>query len=59
MENKNETHMCPVCGYRYEDKAWAERCEAWCREHKSCNLDIIAHGLPAAAGEALSNKTSV
>lgn len=21
----------------------AEKCEAWCREYKSCNLEITAH----------------
>ena len=25
----------------YRDEATAQRCEAWCREHKSCNLEII------------------
>ena len=46
MNDQKETYVCPICRYRYEDKAWAEQCEEWCREHKSCNLDIIAHGSP-------------
>lgn len=36
-------HQCPECGLKYKEKEWAEKCEAWCREHKSCNLEIIAH----------------
>ncbi len=43
-----QTHnfRCTECGYRYEEKERADKCEAWCAEHKSCNLDITAHGLP-------------
>ena len=44
---------CPECGMKYRDdstslttgKEWAEKCETWCREHKSCNLDIIKHAV--------------
>jgi len=35
--------QCEECGLVYEDKDWAEKCEAWCKEHKSCNLEITAH----------------
>ncbi len=45
-ESKNKVYVCKECGYEYEDKIWAEKCENWCREHKSCNLDIIKHGKP-------------
>lgn len=37
---------CPECSLQYREKAWAEKCERWCREHKSCNLDIIKHAVP-------------
>lgn len=46
-ENNKTLYQCEICGYRYEDKEWAERCEAWCKEHKSCNLEITAHGEPS------------
>ena len=36
-------YQCPECGFHYEDREWAEKCEAWCREHKSCNIEITAH----------------
>lgn len=39
---------CPLCGLRYRTKDLAERCQAWCREHKSCNLEIIQHAVPDA-----------
>lgn len=36
-------YQCEECGLRYRDREWAEKCEAWCREHRSCNLEIIAY----------------
>lgn len=41
-----ESYRCEACGMKYAAKEWAQMCEAWCTEHKSCNLDIIAHALP-------------
>jgi len=35
-------HQCEECSFHYEDREWAEKCEAWCREHKSCNIEITA-----------------
>lgn len=34
-------YQCGECGFHYEDKATAEKCEGWCRRTKSCNLDIV------------------
>lgn len=34
-------YQCEECGLLYEDELWAARCEGWCREHHSCNLEII------------------
>ncbi|MEK7519590.1 MAG: hypothetical protein AAB565_02315 [Patescibacteria group bacterium] len=36
-------YQCPECSFRYEDKEWAKKCEAWCKKHKNCNLDIVSH----------------
>lgn len=41
-----ELHECEECGYQYERREWAEKCEAWCKEHQSCNIEITAHGMP-------------
>ena len=38
-----ELYQCQECGFHYADKELAEKCEAWCREHKSCNIEITAH----------------
>mgnify|MGYP001564558912 FL=1 len=42
-QNDKELYQCPECGFHYEDREWAEKCEAWCREHKSCNIEITAY----------------
>jgi len=39
-------YVCEACGYRYVKKELAERCEAWCTEHHSCNLEITEQGMP-------------
>ena len=44
-EGKKED-VCDACGYRYEEREVAERCEKWCTEHHSCNLEIVALGIP-------------
>lgn len=38
-------YQCPECGLYYKEKEWAEKCEAWCRKYKSCNLEIIKHAI--------------
>ncbi len=36
-------YQCQECGFNYIDRHWAEECEAWCKEHHSCNLEITSH----------------
>ncbi len=35
--------VCPECSLSYTDAQWAKKCAAWCKEHHSCNLEIIKH----------------
>lgn len=44
-------YQCQECGFLYEDAGWAEKCEDWCREHKSCNLEIIQHAISEKGGD--------
>ena len=44
-ENK-ELYQCQECGFKYKQEEWAEKCEVWCKEHKSCNLEITSNALP-------------
>ena len=39
-------YQCGECGMQYADRAWAVACEAWCKEHSSCNLEITSHAVP-------------
>ena len=36
---------CEECGLAYLDKSTGEKCQAWCSEHKSCNIEIIANAV--------------
>ncbi|TSC90520.1 MAG: hypothetical protein G01um10142_416 [Parcubacteria group bacterium Gr01-1014_2] len=35
--------QCDECGFHYENREWVEKYEAWCWEHKGCNIEITAH----------------
>lgn len=37
--------MCGECCIAYKDKKWAEKCEAWCKKHNSCNPKITCYSL--------------
>ncbi len=37
--------QCEECGFQYAEKEWADKCEAWCKEHHSCNIEITAHAI--------------
>ncbi len=39
-QNK-KLYQCEECKLVYENKEIAEQCQVWCKEHKSCNLDLI------------------
>ena len=41
-KNGTDYYKCEEGGFHYADKEWAEKCETWCREHHSCNLEITA-----------------
>jgi len=42
-QTNQQLYECPECHLKYKDKGWAKKCEEWCREHHSCNLEIIAN----------------
>ena len=45
MENEKKLHQCPVCKLNYPTEELSNKCEAWCTEHHSCNLDIIQYAI--------------
>ncbi|GBD34286.1 hypothetical protein HRbin34_00617 [bacterium HR34] len=38
-------YQCSQCNMRYETEELARKCEEWCAEHKSCNLEIIKNSV--------------
>ena len=46
IKKVKEYYKCGECGMQYEDKGWAEKCEAWCKEHHSCHIEITSHAVP-------------
>ena len=47
-------YQCGVCGFEYDDKKWAERCEEWCEEKGACSVAITAHAVRGAAQKAVA-----
>ena len=45
IKNKKTYYICKECNFAYKDKKTAEKCEAWCREHHSCNMEIIKYAV--------------
>ena len=38
-------YFCNECGLEYFEKEWAIKCENWCKQNKTCNLEIITHSI--------------
>lgn len=39
-------YICEACGMAYREKELAGKCQQWCEQHHSCNLEIIRHAVP-------------
>jgi hypothetical protein len=35
--------QCEECKLYYDDKLWAQKCEEWCKNHHTCNIEISKH----------------
>lgn len=42
IEEDEKLYQCEACSFHYKEEELAEKCEAWCREHNSCKLEITA-----------------
>jgi hypothetical protein len=40
MSDNQRLFKCPKCGLHYKNKEIVKKCEAWCDDYKSCNLEI-------------------
>jgi len=52
QKGEKTVYQCEECGFHYEDREWAEKCEKWCRERHSCNIDITSHSEEDKAARA-------
>lgn len=42
-DSSPKLYRCPECGLHYRNEQTAEKCRQWCKEYKSCNLEITQH----------------
>ncbi len=42
INNNQNLYQCKECGLNYRNKEFANKCEAWCKEYKTCNVEITA-----------------
>jgi len=45
IKTKTNLFTCHECGLKYSDTEWRDKCEKWCKDNKSCNLNIIKHSI--------------
>lgn len=45
MVKNNILYSCEECGFKYKEKDIADKCEEWCKEHKSCNIAIAKYAI--------------
>ncbi|MEK6808606.1 MAG: hypothetical protein AABY14_02890 [Nanoarchaeota archaeon] len=43
IKNTERHFRCKICSFSYDEKEWAEKCYNWCKEYKSCNMEITKH----------------
>ena len=46
LKNKSVLYICEACGFAYREKELAEKCQQWCEQYHSCNLEITQHAIP-------------
>ena len=40
INDNSNLHKCNECGLHYKNKEISQKCEAWCKENKTCNVEI-------------------
>jgi len=43
--NNKAYYQCEICKFYYGKKKFAEKCQSWCKEHHSCNMEITKHSV--------------
>ena len=42
---KIQIYDCVICKMKFKDQDWANKCQSWCKEYKSCNTDITKRAI--------------
>lgn len=45
VKKDKKNFQCEECGFSYKDKKWAQKCEDFCKKHKSCSIEITKHSV--------------
>ncbi len=45
IKNNKKYFVCEECGFSYEKINLAEKCQNWCKEHNSCNIEITKRAI--------------
>jgi hypothetical protein len=40
-----QIYLCDACHFGYATKPYAEKCEAHCKQHNACSLEITKHAV--------------
>jgi len=46
---------CEDCKLVYDSRDWAVKCEDWCRENDSCNIEITGHSIKKTLDGLIEN----
>ena len=47
MSEDKQLYQCPECGLHYTSEEIAKKCEAFCKEHMACSLEITKYSVEA------------
>ena len=44
-KDNKKYYSCEICGFTYEEKSTAEECQAYCKAHNSCSMEITKRAI--------------
>ena len=45
VKKSGNVYQCESCEFKYLEKEWADKCEAFCTTHNGCSLEITKHAV--------------
>lgn len=50
-KNGKTLYVCERCGFTYEEREWANKCEQFCTKYGACSLEITGHAVQKESQE--------